>query len=67
MENDVDDDAECCTLPQSDLGETLGNNAVENREDNRKAEVDDEAHDWQAVAIEMNERVSEVLAESQLL
>ena len=50
VEEDVQDDTECGTLPELDLGPVLGDHAVEDREGNREGEVDDEAHVGQVVA-----------------
>ena len=68
VEGHVDDDAEGRALPQLDLGESLGQDAVDDGEADGEGEVDDEGHPRQAiVAVEGVAQVRDALGHAQLL
>ena len=67
MEGHVNDDAECGALPEFNSGVHLSHDAIEKRENNREAEVDNEGVNRQFVAIENHRGVRSVRAHAQLL
>ena len=68
VEGHVDEDAEGGTLPELDLGEALGQQAVDEREADREREVDDEGDPGESfVTVEGVGQVGDALRDAQLL